>query len=61
MFWITLIIFIITTVSYTIWASAEVQPWNDGTVGKPNRTDKSGKYAKRIDFDGDVEETTLND
>lgn len=28
-FWISFAIFIITTVIYSIWASGEVQPWNE--------------------------------
>lgn len=27
-FWISFVIFLVTTVVYTIWASGEVQPWN---------------------------------
>lgn len=29
MFWISFVIFIVTTVVYSIWASGEVQPWNN--------------------------------
>lgn len=28
-FWITLAMFVVTTVIYSIWASGEVQPWNN--------------------------------
>lgn len=31
-FWITFGIFVITTVAYTLWASGEIQPWNDPFV-----------------------------
>lgn len=27
-FWVTFVIFVVTTVVYSIWASGEVQPWN---------------------------------
>lgn len=29
MFWIAFVIFIVTTIIYSMWASGEVQPWND--------------------------------
>lgn len=29
MFWISFVIFIVTTVVYVLWASGEVQPWNN--------------------------------
>lgn len=30
-FWVTFGIFVVTTVIYSIWASGEVQPWNNGS------------------------------
>lgn len=29
MFWVSFGIFMVTTVIYTLWASGEIQPWND--------------------------------
>lgn len=28
-FWVTFVVFVVTTIVYVIWASGEVQPWND--------------------------------
>lgn len=28
MFWVTFVIFVVTTVAYVIWASGDVQIWN---------------------------------
>lgn len=28
-FWVTFAVFVITTIVYVIWASGEVQPWNE--------------------------------
>lgn len=28
-FWITFVIFAVTTIIYCLWASGELQPWND--------------------------------
>lgn len=33
-FWIAFGVFNVTNVIYVIWASAEVQPWNDGALLK---------------------------
>ncbi|XP_055294957.1 sialin-like [Sitodiplosis mosellana] len=40
-FWVTFVIFVITTFVYSIWASGEVQPWNDG-----NRRSESAELGK---------------
>lgn len=29
MFWVTFGVFVVTTIIYVIWASGEIQPWND--------------------------------
>lgn len=29
MFWITFVLFVVTTILYDIFASGETQPWND--------------------------------
>lgn len=34
-FWIAFGVFNVTNVVYIIWASGEVQPWNDGYLIKP--------------------------
>lgn len=31
-FWIAFVIFNVTNIVYIIWASGEVQPWNDGAL-----------------------------
>lgn len=52
-FWITFVIFIVTTISYTIWASAEIQPWNDPVAqDKTNNRSKGGKEAGVAELGG---------
>lgn len=36
MFWITFGVAMIRTVIYSIWASAEIQPWNNVKVTTPD-------------------------
>lgn len=33
-FWIAFVVFNVTNVVYIIWASGEIQPWNDGYLVK---------------------------
>lgn len=28
-FWVTFVVFVVTTIVYVIWASGDVQPWNE--------------------------------
>lgn len=32
MFWIAFVVFNVTNVVYVIWASGEIQPWNNGAL-----------------------------
>lgn len=43
MIWITFGVFVITTVSYTIWASGEIQPWNDPDVQEKPKVETVAK------------------
>lgn len=49
-FWLTFGILFITTVAYTLWASGEVQPWND-SIAKAETTiaDKWASAERGID------------
>lgn len=44
-FWVTFAVFVVTTIVYVIWASGEVQPWNEpegheiAEDGEGNHTD----------------------
>lgn len=44
----TFIIFAVTTVSYSIWASGEVQPWND-PLGDDDDEDQKRRNNRTID------------
>lgn len=53
MFWVTFVIFIVTTISYTLWASAEIQPWNDpDEQDKTNKRTEGGKGAGAAELGG---------
>lgn len=53
-FWISFGIFIVTTVIYSIWASGEVQPWNEPRDGKSSEIGNveynSGNDTKQINL-----------
>lgn len=49
MFWIAFVVFNVTNIVYIIWASGEVQPWNDGVLLK-----KSNDSASTSDDDYDT-------
>lgn len=38
-FWIAFVVFNVTNLIYVIWASGEIQPWNDGALIKKNDLD----------------------
>lgn len=38
-FWITFVLFVVTTILYDIFASGEIQPWNE----PPNSNQHNGK------------------
>lgn len=40
-FWIAFVIFNVTNIVYIIWASGEVQPWNDGVLLKKSNDSAS--------------------
>lgn len=53
-FWVTFAIFVVTTIVYSIWASGEVQPWNDGNR-KSNSTElgnavNNNDNEKQVEF-----------
>jgi hypothetical protein len=60
-FWIAFVIFNVTNIVYVIWASGEIQPFNDGAVNKnrstnsldnsENSTENASPDYKSIKFD----------
>lgn len=47
MFWISFVVFIVSTIMYSLWASGKVQPWNE-----PHKMGalESGQFSTKDDF-----------
>lgn len=44
-FWVAFAVFVVTTVVYSLWASGEVQPWNEPhLMHKENRSIENGAF-----------------
>lgn len=48
-FWVTFGVFVITTIVYLIWASGELQPWNEPEGPAPIENGTTGE-AKSVDW-----------
>uniref|UniRef100_A0A1B0CQC4 Permease of the major facilitator superfamily protein n=2 Tax=Lutzomyia longipalpis TaxID=7200 RepID=A0A1B0CQC4_LUTLO len=64
-FWIAFIIFVVTTVVYSIWASGEVQPWNtphllNKSVENGDEEDEKVTELKKTNHDLTLKEEMLN-
>lgn len=65
-FWLTLGILVITTIAYALWASGEIQPWNDliiqaKTIERNKIYYDSEDPESRKDIDDDKEQSQLTD
>lgn len=45
-FWVTFVVFVVTTIIYCIWASGEIQPWN--TPGESKQFIENGEFNSDI-------------
>lgn len=52
-FWITFGVFVVTTIIYCIWASGELQPWNDPVKMKLLKGEQYSKDLEATDMGGE--------
>lgn len=57
MFWISFGIFVSTTVVYVLWASGEVQPWNNPPPPTPSIENGSDKSDEPSEEKAEIENT----
>lgn len=59
MFWISFAIFMVTTVIYVLWASGEVQPWNNPVEYYAARNNTLAEAGKQLDLtNGDKQQNS---
>lgn len=49
-FWISFVIFMVTTVVYVLWASGEVQPWNNPITYYAERNGGIAEFGKNLEL-----------
>ena len=45
-FWIVFVVFNVTNIVYIIWASGEIQPWNEGALIKKSNDNDLSTHVK---------------